>query len=133
MLEAQLSAAEDGEVGDALNVIAGGQLRVLFGIHFEDEGLAGEVAGGLGDMRSGHAAGSAPGGPEIHENRNFGVAEDLVELGGTDGEGLGDGWEGIFAGAAAACVGQVTGGDAIGLTTGWAGADDGHGVGPGFQ
>jgi hypothetical protein len=79
-------------------------------------------------MGSGYAAGSAPGGPEIDQHGDAGFADDLVELSGTDGDGLRDGRQWIFAVAAAAGVGEVTRGDAIRFVAMSAGAKDGHSV-----
>jgi len=66
----------------------------LLGIDFEDNGAAGEVAGDLGDVGRGHAAGAAPGGPEIDEDGNFAVAKDLVELVGVTARGSAAGGRG---------------------------------------
>ena len=124
----ELAVGEDGEVGDAANVVAGGELGVGFGVDFEDDGAAGGLFGGFGDVGGGHAAGAAPGGPEVDEDGDLGVAEDFVEEGGVGGDGLGDGREGLLAGAATAGVGEVGGGGAVFGAAVGAGADERHGV-----
>lgn len=118
LLELQIAAREDGEIRNALDVVAGGEFGELLGVDLEDDGLACEVVGDLGHMRCGHAAGAAPGCPEIDEDGDFAVADDLVELRGADGQRLGDGRQRLLAGAAAARVGEVIGGDSVGFSAG---------------
>ena len=104
LLVHELSIVQDEEIGDAANVVAGGQIMVLIGIHFEHDSLPGKVGGGTGDFGGGHAAGSAPISPEIDEHGDAGVLQDLVEERRVGGEGLIDGRQRVLAGAAAACV-----------------------------
>jgi hypothetical protein len=127
LLKLKVAAGEYGEVGNALHVVARGELGELLCIDLKDDGLAGEIARDLGDMGRRHAAGTAPGRPEIDEDGNFAVADDFVELLRCDGEGIGDGREWRLAGAAASCIGEVVRRDSIRLSAGWAISDDGHG------
>lgn len=90
MLELEPAVGEDSEIGDALDTVTGSEIGVAFGIDLEDDGAAGELAGGLGDVGRSHAAGSAPGGPEIDEDRDFALADNLIEFGGVDFYRLGD-------------------------------------------
>ena len=128
LLEGEVAAAEHCEVRDALDLIACGEFGVLLRVDFEDDGAAGEIAGGLRNVGGGHTAGSAPGGPEIDEDGDAGFADDFVELGGADGDGLGDGRKRILAVAAAASIREVARGDAVGFAASGTGAQDGHGV-----
>src|ERR1700761_7668826 len=77
----EAAVRKDCEVGDASDVITGGELWVGFGIHFEDDAFAGDLAGGAFDMRRGHAAGTAPRGPEVDEHGNACVIDDVIEEG----------------------------------------------------
>jgi hypothetical protein len=127
LLELKAATHEDGEVGNALDVIPRGKLRVLFGVDFEDDSLTGEVARDLGDVGRGRTAGAAPGRPKINEDGNFAVADDFVELVGADCDGRGGWGQRRFAGAASAGVGKVPGGNSIWLCAGGAVSNDGHG------
>ena len=122
----EMACGEDGEVGDTADVVASGQLGVALGVDLEDEGLPGHVGGGAGDLGGGGAAGATPLGPEVDEDGDAGVAEDVVEEGEVDGERLAEWWEGVFAGSAAAGVGEVVGVDAVLLLAVFTGSDDGH-------
>lgn len=126
LLGDELAGVEDGEVGDATDVVAGGELRVLLGVDLEDEGAAGGVGGGLLDLGGGHAAGAAPVGPEVDEDGDAGVLDDLVEERGVGGDGLVDGRERVFAVAASAGVGEVVGRDTVLLSAVRTGGDEGH-------
>ena len=90
MLEGQASVGKDGEVWNSADVVLGGEGREFFGIDLEDDGTPGEIARGLGDVRSGHAARSAPCCPEIHQDGNLAVANHLLEFVLIDFDGLGD-------------------------------------------
>ena len=96
---------EDEEIGNAADVVAGGKILVLIRVDFEHDGLPGEVGCGACDFGRGHATWTAPFGPEIDEHGNAGVLENLVEKSGVGGDGLGNRWQRILAGSAAACVG----------------------------
>ncbi len=122
----EAACGEDGEVGDTADVVARGQLGVALGIDLENEGLTGHVGGGAGDLGGGGAAGATPLGPEVDEDGDAGVADDVVEESEVDGEWLVERWEGIFAGTAAAGIGEVVGVDAVLLLTVFTGSDDGH-------
>src|SRR6185312_2899170 len=80
LLKLKIAPREDGKVRNALHVEASSERRVLLRVDLEDDGLTGEIARNLRDMRRGHAAGAAPCGPEVHEDGNFAVADDLIEL-----------------------------------------------------
>jgi hypothetical protein len=79
LLADELAGREDGEVGDAAYVVTRCELLIAVGIDFEDDGVAREVLSGACDLGCGCAAGSAPVGPEVHEDRNAGALDDLVE------------------------------------------------------
>ena len=84
------------------------------------------VGGGAGYFRGGGAAGAAPVGPEVDEDGNAGVLDDVVEEFGVGLEGLVERREGVFAGSATAGVGEVLGSNAVLLAAVFAGCDDGH-------
>ena len=97
LLGDELSAVEDGEVRDSADVVTGGELAVLLGVDLEDEGTSLGVGGGLLHFRGRHAAGSAPLGPEVDEDGDTGVLDDLVEESDVCGDGLVNGREIILA------------------------------------
>jgi len=127
LLELELAAGEYGEIGNPLHVVACGELGRLLGIDLEHNGSTGEFARNLRDVRSGHAAWTAPRCPEIDEHRNFAVANDFVELDGADPEGLSQRRKRDFARAASAGIGKVPGRHAIRLTACSAITNDGQG------
>jgi hypothetical protein len=127
LLEDRFAAREDEEVGDASDLVAGGELWVGFGIHFEHDGFAGHVSGGLGYLRGGHAAWSTPLCPEVDKDRDGRVLEDLVKEGRVDREWLGERRQLGLASSAATGSAEVFGGDTILLLALGAGANDGHG------
>ena len=88
--------------------------------------LAGQVARYLRNVRRGHAAGTAPRGPEVHQHGNLALAHNLVELGGAGGERLGYGGQRRLARAATAGVGQMLCRYAIRFAARRAVTDDGH-------
>ena len=67
------------------------------------------VGGGAGYLGRGRAAGTAPVGPEVDEDGDAGVLDDVVEEFGVGLDGLVEGREGVFAGSATAGVGEVLG------------------------
>src|SRR5678815_416805 len=105
LLGDEFAGVEDGKVRDSAHVVPSGEFVVLLGVDLEDEGTALRVDRGLFDLGGGHAAGTAPLGPEVHEDRNAGILDDLVEQGSVGGDRLVDGSELVFAVAAAASVG----------------------------
>jgi len=66
LLKLELSIGEDGEVGNALDFEARGEIRELFGIDLEHNRATSEVARHLRNVGRRHSAGAAPLGPEIH-------------------------------------------------------------------
>src|SRR5882757_7184854 len=79
LLHHHFAAGHNGEVWNAADLKPRGELLVGFGVDFEYDGFAGHARGGLGDFGGGHAARSAPGGPEVDEDGDAGVLDDLVE------------------------------------------------------
>ncbi len=71
-------------------------------------------------------AGAAPVGPEVDEDGDVCLGDDLVEECGVGGDGFGLGWERVLAGSAATGVGEVRGGDPVLLGAVFAGFDEGH-------
>jgi hypothetical protein len=70
LLEHQTPAGEDGKVWDPTNIESPRELRVLFGIDFQDYSFASHVRGGYGYFRRCDAAGPTPIRPEIDKNWN---------------------------------------------------------------
>jgi hypothetical protein len=127
LLEDWLPLGQDDEVRDSLDAVAGGECGVGLCIDLEDEGVAGHIGGGAGDLGGGGSARTAPGGPKVDEDGYFCVGDDVVEEGGVGGDGFGLGRNGGFAGATSPDVGEVGCGDAIFLLTVSASTDEGHG------
>ena len=110
----EVAAVEDVEIGDGLDAELGGEGGFGFGVDLEDDGMARHLLGEEFEFRSGHLAGSAPGCPEIDEDGDGGLLDDLGEGVGVDGEGFREGGEESFTVAAAAAMGEMGGGDAVG-------------------
>ena len=118
---------EDVEVGDGLDTELGGEGGFGFGVDLEDEGLAGHLFGEEFEFRGGHLAGSAPRCPEDDEDGDGGGLDDFGEGGGVDGEGFSQGGKDGFALTAAAVMGEMGGGDAVGGGALGAGGEEGEG------
>jgi len=127
LLMHELASGEDGEVRDAADVVAGGELSVLVGVDLEDDGLSSQIGSGAGDFGSCHAARATPLCPEIDEYRHAGMLNHVVKKVDIRRKRFVDGVQCILAGAAAACVCQVRSGDAVFLATVVAGTNGGHG------
>jgi hypothetical protein len=104
LLMNELASREDGEVGDAADVVARGKLSVLVGVNLEDNCLPGEIGGCAGDFRRGHAAWATPLGPEVDEDGHAGVLDHIVKKFDICSKGFIDRRQRILAGSAAACV-----------------------------
>ena len=70
------------------NVVLFCQARELLRIDLHHDCTPGEVSGGLCHVRRRHTARSAPRCPEVRQNRNLALANDLVELLFVDFDGL---------------------------------------------
>jgi hypothetical protein len=79
LLVYQLAAREHSEVWNSTNVESSRQSLLLVGIHLEDDGMAGHIAGSLRNFGSGSPAWPAPLGPEIYQDRNTRALNDLIE------------------------------------------------------
>src|SRR5215831_12634910 len=80
LLELKLAPREHREIGNTADVVLCCQTREPFRVDLHHNCTPGEVSGGLRHVRRRHTARSAPGCPEIRQNRNVTVANDLVEL-----------------------------------------------------
>jgi hypothetical protein len=132
LLRDDTAVDEDDEVGDSADAKAGGECRMLFRIHLENNGLASHFGSRASDLRRHHATGTAPCRPKVYEDGDGRILNDLVEERRVGGERLSDGRKWSFALTAAAGIGEVAGRDAILLTALGASADDGHDV-PSFR
>jgi hypothetical protein len=113
LLMDEFAPGENGEVGNALHVIAGGEFRVALRIDFEDDGLSCHFRSRSGDVRGGHSTGAAPFGPEVHQYRDCCVLNDVIEERSVCTDGLVRGRQGLFACAATTGVGKMRGGYAV--------------------
>src|SRR5579863_5258653 len=80
LLELKLTSREHREIGNATDVVLCCQAREPFGVDFHDDCSPSKLSCSLCHVRRRHAARSAPGSPEVRQNRNLAVANDLVEL-----------------------------------------------------
>ena len=79
LLDDDAAVLQDHEVWNALDVIPRGNFGMLLGIDFEHEGPAGHCCGHSFDFRSRRSTRPTPGRPEIHQDRERGLLNDLVE------------------------------------------------------
>ena len=100
-------------------------------IYFEDQRAPGHFLRQGFDFGGGHAAGAAPAGPEIHQNRHLGFLNDGQEIGAIGDDGFRCGLQRRLAGSAATGIGQMLGRDAVVRAAGGATGDSGvrHGMG----
>src|SRR5580765_4438570 len=89
LLELKVAAGEYREVRYPADVVPGCQFGELLSIDLQHDGPPGEVTGDLGHVRRGHAARTTPCRPEIHEDWDFAVANNFVELRGAHLRGFG--------------------------------------------
>jgi hypothetical protein len=87
-LELKATAREYGEVRNTLNLVSRSKFREPLRVDLKHDGSACEVMRDLGNMRRRHPARATPLCPKIDEDRNFAVANNLVELFGADLNGL---------------------------------------------
>src|SRR5215472_866666 len=127
LLELKLTSREHCEIGNAADVVLCCQTREPFSIDLHHNCTPREFAGGLGHLRGGHTARSAPGCPEVRQDRNLALANDLVELLLVDFDGFGYCRQLHPAGTAFADIGKVLGGNAIGSTARGAISNQRHG------
>jgi hypothetical protein len=90
LLENGLTTFEHKKVGNTLHPIAGGELRIGFGVDLQDEGLTRHISGGARNFWSRGSAGTTPAGPEVNEDGYGGVLDDIVKGGGVNGKRLGE-------------------------------------------
>jgi hypothetical protein len=126
LLELQGTTGKYGKVWDSLDFVACGERGKAFGVDFEHDGLSGQIVGHLSYVGRRHAAWPTPLGPEIDQDWDLAVANDLVEFFDSDFYGHGHRGQWGFAGAAFSCVRQVLGRNSVRLPTAWAVSDDGH-------
>src|SRR5580704_19421046 len=126
LLPDELSGGKDGEVWDAAYRESRGELLVLIGVDFHHNGLTRHVLCGARDFWRSCATRTAPVSPEINQDRNARVLDDLVEQCRVDLDGFIEWRQRRFACTATAGVRQVSGGGAIFLATGFAGSNHRH-------
>jgi hypothetical protein len=118
---------EHGEIGNAADVVLCRQTREPFRIDLHHNCTTSKVAGGLRHVRRRHPARPAPGSPEVRQNGNLAVANDLVELLFVDFDRFADCRQLRLAGTAFANIGKVLGGNTIGPTARGAISNQRHG------
>jgi hypothetical protein len=79
LLPNELSAGEDGEVGDAAHSESSGKLLMLVGVDFEHDGLTSHILCGACDLGCRGVARAAPLCPEIDKDGNPRALENLIE------------------------------------------------------
>ena len=126
-MELKLTSREHCEIGNATDVVLCCQTREPFRVDLHHNRTPGKLSGGLSHMRRRHTARSAPGSPEVRQNRNLALANDLVELLFVDFDGFADCRQLRLAGTAFANIGKVPGGNAIGSTARGAISNQRHG------
>jgi hypothetical protein len=84
-----------------------------FGVNLDDDCFPRHVLGGARNLRRGCAARSAPRCPEVDQDRNLSVLNDFVEKSRICRERFRYRGKVGFASAAAARVGQMSGGDTV--------------------
>lgn len=115
------------KIRNALNVILRSEFGELLGVNLEHDGASREFARHLGNMGSRHPARAAPRSPEIHQDWNFAVPHNVVELRGANSHGLCYRRQGSLAGAAPSSVGKVLRRDSIRFCARRTISNDGHG------
>src|SRR6476469_4296222 len=70
LLELKLTLREHDKIWNATNVVLCCQVREPFRIDLHHNCTPSELSGGLCHVRRGHTARSAPGCPEVRQNRN---------------------------------------------------------------
>jgi hypothetical protein len=113
----ELSGGEDGKVRDAAYGEPSGELLVLIGVDLEDEGATHHVLCGARDLWGGGATRSAPISPEVDQDGNARVLDNLVKERSIDLHGFVERWQRGFACAATARVRQMVRSDAVFLAT----------------
>lgn len=126
LLEGEESVGEDGEVGNPAYVVLRGEGREFLGIDLDDDGASGEIVRSLGDVRSCHAARSAPGCPEIHQDGNLAVANHLLEFVLINLDRIGDWGKRSLARSTASGVGEMGRRNSVGLSARLTIADEWH-------
>jgi hypothetical protein len=124
LLEDHAAVTLHHEVRYGLHAEAGGYVRAVLRIHLEDHRAAGHLLRELLHFRRGHAAGTAPGGPEVRQDGDRGFGDDLRKSRFIDIQRFVQRGKGQFAGAAAAGVGEVFRGNTVSFAAGRAMADD---------
>ncbi len=88
LLENETSTTQNHEVGDGLHAESRGCLGAFLSIHLQDQGAARHFACQQMNFRRCHPAGSAPRRPEIRQDRNGTLSDDLAERVVIDIQGL---------------------------------------------
>src|SRR5713101_1635945 len=121
-----MAVVKNGEVGDSAHIETGGQLRITLGVHLEHDCPSCHVRRCSGNLGCSHTARAAPGCPEIDENRNASLGNNLVEQLSIYFQRFGGGRQGCLTRSAASCIRKMLGGDAVLPAALLAGSNDRH-------
>ena len=80
----QTAFGKDGKVRNSPHLVAGRQLRIALRVNLQHNGSSRHFPGGPLNFGGCYATRAAPGGPEVDQNRNASLANDLIELLNTD-------------------------------------------------
>lgn len=105
LLENGPSTLKHNEVGNALHLKAGGELRVGFGVHLKDDGLTGHISGCARNLGSRRSAWTAPTSPEVNQDRHGCVLHNIVKGSRVDSKRLSE-WRklGLASSTSARCT-----------------------------
>jgi hypothetical protein len=126
LLQNRSARLEDYEVGDALNLVAGCEFRIPFGIDFHHDSVTCHIGGSARDLRRRDPAWTAPGGPKVHKDWNPGVLHNFRKLFRSHIQRFIRRRQCIFAGTTSPDVSKMRCGDTVFTPAGWAGPNDWH-------
>jgi hypothetical protein len=91
LLKNRPSTSQNHEIRDRLHPEPRGNLRAILGVNLQDQGLPSHISRELMYLSRRHPAGTAPCGPEVGQNGNFGSGDNFSECAFIDVERLVDG------------------------------------------
>ena len=127
LLKLKLTSRKHREIRNAADVVPGCKPRVTLRVDLQYDCAPGHISCGLCHVRCCHPAWSAPGGPEVRQDRNLALANDLVELLFVDFQRFANCGQLRPAGTAFSEIGKVSGRDAVGPTARRAISNQRHG------
>jgi len=113
----KFACRKDSEVGDTAHIEPCGELLVFVGINFQHEGVSRHILRRARNLWSGSATRPTPLRPEVNENGDARVFDNLVEKHSVYLQRLVERWQRSFTRSATACVGKVICSNTILLAT----------------